>query len=223
MIYITGDTHADLNDILSRISKNNLSPEDTLIVTGDFGFTWGGGEYEAALDALERFAPTLAFIDGNHENFDKLYEYPEVEFCGGRAHKVRENIFHLMRGEVFEIEGRSFFCFGGAYSVDKAYRQAHISWWQQEQPSSEEYDHARQTLERINYKTDYVLTHTIPESFIHRLGIVPDMHDAELTGYLEWLYRELDFKKWFAGHFHVNKDFGDMHILYEDVVKIDDI
>ena len=220
MIYITGDTHADYYDTLGRISKNNISGDDTLIVAGDFGFTWGGAEHEAALEALERLGTTIAFIDGNHENFDKLYEYPVVDFCGGRAHKVRENIFHLMRGEVFEIGGHSFFCFGGAYSVDKAYRQPHISWWPQEQPSKEDYDHARETLERIGYKVDYVLTHTIPDSFIHRLGIVPDMHDAELTGYLEWLYRELDFKKWFAGHFHVNKDFGDMHILYEDVVKL---
>ena len=125
-----------------------------------------------------------------------------------------------MRGECFTIEGKSFFCFGGAYSIDKEWRREFISWWRQEQPSNAEYDHARETLESLDYKVDYVLTHTIPESFIHRLGLVPDRHDAQLTGYLEWLYRELDFKQWFAGHFHENKDFGNFRILYQDVVQI---
>lgn len=222
MIYITGDTHADINDLSARLGRQDIKEGDTLIVTGDFGFTWGTAETEQSLDMFEGAAFTIAFVDGNHENFDKLLSYPVVDFCGGKAHQVRKNVFHLMRGEVFEIEGHSFFCFGGAYSVDKAFRQEGISWWPQEKPTKEDYDHAKETLERISYKVDFVLTHTIPDSAIHRLGLVPDRHDAELTGYFEWLFRELDFKRWFAGHFHVNKVIGKLYVLYEDVVCLDD-
>ena len=220
MIFITGDTHAEFDDFTNRMEHAGISEGDTAIVCGDFGFTWGRDYDEMHLDALERLPYTIAFVDGNHENFDRLYSYPVVDFCGGRAHMVRKNIFHLMRGESFVIEGHSFFCFGGAYSVDKAYRQEHISWWPQELPDNDDYAHAKETLEKLSYKTDYVLTHTIPESFIHRLGCVPDRHDAELTGYFEWLFRELDFRKWFAGHFHVNKDFGNLAVLYENVITI---
>lgn len=159
MIYITGDTHVDFNDVLCRVSRNKISQGDTLIVAGDFGFTWGSAESESSLDQFESAPFTIAFVDGNHENFDKLYSYPVVDHCGGKAHQVRKNVFHLMRGEAFEIEGRSFFWFGGAYSVDKALRQKGISWWQQELPVKEDYDRASQTLERISYKTDYVITH----------------------------------------------------------------
>lgn len=35
-----------------------------------------------------------------------------------RVHKVRDSILHLMRGEVFEIEGKTIFAFGGARSHD---------------------------------------------------------------------------------------------------------
>ena len=220
MIYITGDTHAFFDQLTNRMEHAGITQGDTAIVCGDFGFTWGRDYDEMHLDAMEQLPYTIAFVDGNHENFDKLYEYPVVDFCGGRAHQVRQNVFHLMRGEVFEIEGHSFFCFGGAYSTDKAGRTPHIEWWPQELPTNEDYKHARASLERIGYKTDYVLTHTIPTSFIHRLGKYPDGHDAELTGYFEWLYRGLDFKKWFAGHFHENRDFGDLVILYDDVVRV---
>ena len=97
------------------------------------------------LNAMELLPYTIAFVDGNHENFDKLYEYPIVDFCGGKAHQVRKNIFHLIRGESFIIEGHSFFCFGGAYSRDKATRDPNF-WWPQELPNNEEYAHAKKTL-----------------------------------------------------------------------------
>lgn len=58
------------------------------------------------------------FVDGNHENFDKLYQYPEKDWHGGRVHEIRPNVLHLMRGHVFDIQGHSFFCMGGAMSHD---------------------------------------------------------------------------------------------------------
>ena len=48
------------------------------------------------------------------------------------------------------------------------------------------------------------------------------MHDAELTGYFEWLYGELKFKKWFAGHFHVNQLVKDnVQVLFDDMLPIE--
>lgn len=39
MIYLTGDTHGDLERFKDRALKR-LRREDTLIVCGDFGFLW---------------------------------------------------------------------------------------------------------------------------------------------------------------------------------------
>lgn len=53
---------------------------------------------------------------GNYENFDQLYNYPIEEWNGGKIHKINDSVFHLMRGQVFKIDGKSFFTFGGASS-----------------------------------------------------------------------------------------------------------
>ena len=223
MIYVTGDTHGDFADTMHRFYTTGVKEGDTVMICGDFGFVWRiGSENEAHLKELTKEKYTMLFIDGNHENFDLLETYPVVDYCGGKAHKIADNIYHLMRGQVFEISGKKFFTFGGAYSIDKYMRTAGYSWWEQERPPPADYDEASKNLEKAGYKVDYVLTHTIPESMIYRLNKTPDIHDAELTGYFEWLYNKLEFEKWFAGHWHVNYSFEDrFHILYSKMVKLD--
>ena len=71
MIYITGDTHGDLSDLQDRAIRVGAKEGDTFIICGDFGFVWGD---DIDLKRLEDFPYTIAFIDGNHENFDRLYQ-----------------------------------------------------------------------------------------------------------------------------------------------------
>ena len=61
---------------------------------------------------------TTLFVDGNHENFDRLYSYPIIEWHGGKVHKINSSIFHLMRGEIYEIDNKKIFAFGGASCHD---------------------------------------------------------------------------------------------------------
>lgn len=221
MIYITGDTHGEYDDFLNRIYQNSISKNDTAIVCGDFGFVWNTPYARRFLSKLAEEPFTIAFVDGNHEDFNLLSAYPIVEWNGGKAHKIAENIYHLMRGQLFTIEGKKFFTMGGAYSIDKAMRVEGVNWWKEELPNNDEYKTAGKTLDSCGYKVDYVLTHTIPQSAIHYIGAIPDAHDAELTGYFEWLREKLEFKMWFAGHFHVNRLAMDkIHILYDEVVEI---
>ena len=80
MIYITGDTHGEME----RIKAAKLKKHDTLIILGDFGFLWNGDKAEKKkLKWLEKRRYQLLFIDGCHENFDLLKEYPEVDYMGG--------------------------------------------------------------------------------------------------------------------------------------------
>ena len=124
MIYITGDTHADF----SKFEKNKLpiqtemTKDDYVIICGDFGGVWNyivESMYEKCwLDWLNEKNFTTLFVDGNHENFERLYRYPVEEWHGGKVHKIRESVIHLMRGEVFDIDNKKFFTFGGAKSHD---------------------------------------------------------------------------------------------------------
>lgn len=224
MIYITGDTHGEIEPFLNRLAKFDIAPGDTVLVCGDFGFVWGDPYHNAMLKELSEFSYTIAFVDGNHENFEFLNLHPTEQWHGGMIHRIEKNIVHLMRGNIFEIEGKSFFAFGGAYSRDKFRRRKNVSWWEQELPTNEDYRTAAANLEKAEYKVDYVITHQIPQHFIFRLdcSFYPDEHDKELTGYLDWLYDNLLFSRFFSGHWHINRTFDDgrMNILLDDVVCI---
>ena len=221
MIYITGDTHGDYESFTERMSRYPLNRSDTVIVCGDFGFVWDTHYHRYSLAKLTVKQYTIVFIDGNHEDHALLGTYSCEQWNGGKVHRIADNIFHLMRGQHFLIEGKSFFTMGGAYSADKAMRTEGVSWWKEELPNKEEYETAEQTLKACRYKVDYVLTHTVPKSVAERLGAVPDSHEAQLQEYLEGLYTKLDFKSWFAGHFHVNMLVDDrLQVLHDQVVMI---
>lgn len=210
MIYITGDTHGDQSRFMDSKEEKTWTDSDTIIVCGDFGFLFLNNESENAfLDELEKRPYTLCFLDGNHENFPAIFDYPEEEWRGGRVHRIRENIFHLMRGQVYEIEGKKIFTFGGAYSPDRHLRRLNESYWKEEIPSSEEYHEAMNNLERHQKRVDVILTHTCPTEIIRRMGYYPDAHDIELTGFLEYLMYEIEYSKWYFGHWHRDEKIND--------------
>ena len=147
------------------------------------------------------------FIDGNHENFSILESYPVVDIFGGKAHKLADNIYHLMRGEMYDIEGKKFFAFGGALSIDRRYRTPLVSWWPEEQPNQSEYGHAIETLERNDWKFDYLLTHTAETELVHKvLGRCDTIHDGT-EDMIQSLKHEIksndgSFKAHYFGHLH---------------------
>ena len=124
MIYITGDCHGNFERFNASIfpEQNEMTKDDCVIICGDFGGVWHkdteSKQETMVLDWLECKPFTTLFVDGNHENFDRLYDYPVEEWHGGKVHKIRDSVIHLMRGQVFEIDGKKIFTFGGARSHD---------------------------------------------------------------------------------------------------------
>ena len=124
MIYVTGDCHQNFERFNASIfpEQNDMTKDDYVIICGDFGGVWNKDEESKEetmlMDWLDCKFFTTLFVDGNHENFDRLYEYPVEEWHGGKVHKIRPSVIHLMRGQVFDIEGASFFTIGGATSHD---------------------------------------------------------------------------------------------------------
>ncbi|MBQ9143277.1 MAG: metallophosphoesterase [Lachnospiraceae bacterium] len=248
MIYITGDCHAEFH----KLNKENfpeqmeMTKADYVIICGDFGGVWDAGKESKNekwwMNWLEERPFTTLFVDGNHENFDRLNSYPVEEWHGGKVHKIRPSVIHLMRGQVYELEGKKIFTFGGAQSHDirdgilepddpnyktkkkwmdthnKLYRVNHISWWAQELASVAEIEEARQNLELRNWQVDFIVTHCCPVSTQAMLG----MHDADVTtAFLEEIKCKCDYKYWFFGHYHDNKNvtYRDL-LLYEQIIRI---
>ena len=249
--------------------QNGMTRDDYVIICGDFGGIWNydsrydnthsafkdkicldhgeSKEEKYWLDWLAKKNFTVLFCDGNHENFDRLYRaYPEVPFHGGCAHQIRENIFHLMRGYIFELCSLSFFVFGGGKSHDisggilrpyeystekefkKAYRELrdygdmfrvdHISWWEEELPSEEEMERGLKNLSLHDWNVDYVISHCSPTSIASLAGF---SDNNRLTQYLEKIQKQLTFHKWFFGHYHENCQILESHImLYEQIIQI---
>ncbi len=226
-MYITGDIHSEYSRFayVRGVDGNELTEKDILLIGGDFGFLFypqGSPHYieqQRQLDELETRPYTILFVDGNHENFDLLGALPVEEWNGGKVHRVRKNILHLMRGQVYTIDGIRVFTMGGAYSIDKYMRSEGFSWWRAELPTSEEYREAAANLERVGMEVDIILTHTAPREIIRRMGKEPDLHDMELTGFLEWVMYEVRFKKWYFGHWHTDADITDQfRAVYFDTV-----
>ena len=234
-IYITGDTHGDFHRFYTKYfpERKHLSRTDCVIIAGDFGGVWGGEPEDAKrLDWLEALPFTTLFVDGNHENFDELYAYPVEEWHGGRIHRVRPH------------EGRTIFTMGGAKSTDvwdgildpeepgfeqrywalrrsnAVFRVKHLSWWEQELPSREEYAEARRNLERVNYKVDYIITHCAPNSVQDQLSGGKHPHDP-LTAFLEEIKNKTSFQSWMFGHYHADRRVNDQFLmLHEKIVQI---
>lgn len=243
-VYVTGDTHGDWINRLKADSfpeQKKMTKDDYVIICGDFGLWDNSNREKYNLDWLEDKPFTTLFVSGNHENYDILDSLPVSEWHGGKVNFVRPSVIHLMRGEVFDIEGKTFFAFGGASSHDikdgilesgdprikkwqndyeKMFRINHISWWDRELPTKKEMDNGLRNLEKYNYKVDYIVTHSPAESDIELLG--QGMYEQDiLTKYLEEIHAQTEYKKHFCGHMHINKQVNDKDILlYEQIIRI---
>lgn len=107
MVYLTGDTHGDI-ERFKHGKLRWLGKRDVVIVLGDFGFVWDGSkEEQKKLDWLRKRPYTLLFLDGAHENYDLLAQYPEEELFGGKVQALGGNVYHVCRGSVLTLEEKN--------------------------------------------------------------------------------------------------------------------
>lgn len=225
MIYLTGDTHytIDLKKVVEFAkSHEHLTKYDYLIVLGDFGLIWSRSQDKAEMEIREfyRACPfTTLFLDGNHENHARLAKLTKEDRFGGKVGKVNDSIYHLLRGEVYNIDGNKILTFGGAQSIDRSARIEGLSWWPQEKPNKKE---LKKALDQKDKNVDYILTHTLPRSFSKRFRDKMNMHliEDETELMLEDVRLNYKFKKWYCGHFHDDVDFGDFRVMYFDIIKL---
>ena len=225
MVAVTGDIHGDFE----RFNKNDvkkLKKGDTLIVCGDFGLVWdGSAEEEKKLKALGKRKYQTLFLDGVHENFELLKSYPVTGFMGGKARVINKNLVHLMRGEVYTIEDRTFFCMGGGTSADKDFRMKNNTWWEEEAPSEEELDNGTKNLEKHNNFVNYVITFEAPAKLKRILSMSYDGSGGDdisnLNTYLERINGNITFDRWYFGCHHLDKVITPMHsCVYGELVEI---
>lgn len=249
MMFVTGDCHADWRKFNKECfpEQKELTKDDYILVTGDFGI-WGDEKREKWwFDWMAEKNFTVLFVDGNHENFDLLNSYPVSFWHGGKVHFIRPNVIHLMRGEIYDIDGFSFFTFGGANSHDISdgilepndpnfkekkknldkkgkfrYRINHQTWWKEEFPDDKEMNYGLENLKKHNNKVNFIITHDCPTSIMKELDRYTEEYKSDdLTDYFEDISNNTEFNIWLFGHHHENKKINNKFIcLYEQIVKL---
>lgn len=239
MIYLTGDLHGEydlpkLDEFYTGIGKN-LTRQDYVIILGDFGMIFDADtnfgylwEENRILEYFEEKYPwTTLFLDGNHENFIHLKQFPVKKWCGGKAAFLSDHCIWLKRGQVFTLQNKTFFVMGGAYSIDKKWRQPLISWWADEAITKENMAEARMNLLRHNNSVDYILTHCAPYPIYFDIArqehfTLSDGEASKNELYLQEINANTKFTQWYFGHYHINRSFenGKYVCLYNDIIKL---
>jgi len=215
MIYLLSDLHGDKDfaELLNYI--NTATSNDLLILLGDiclnFENTEENREFTKFFLSIKK---NIAFIDGNHENFEYLNSFPDEEWNGGTVRRLTKNIVQLKRGNVYTIENKTFFTFGGCKSSDK-WKEMGL-WYYGEEPSKSELDIAYENLKKHNHCIDYILTHKYEQT----PGFGTICHDLQQLNY--FIDNNVKFKKWYAGHWHRNMLVDEKHIIvYDETVTIE--
>lgn len=249
-IYVTGDMHRDFKRLQKSrfIDLHTLTEEDYMIICGDFGGIWDQEESVSEMKELSELNAkkyTILFVDGNHENFHRLNQFPVKEWHGGLVHEIRPKILHLMRGQVYEILGKRIFTFGGAKSHDISagildpsdldfkekytklrrenalFRVKNVSWWEEELPLDEELMTAIRNLEKVDYQVDYVFSHCTSNE-VQKI-ISSGFTEDKLTDFFSEIHQKLTFEKWYFGHYHLNMNLTEKDIvLYDEIIKAGD-
>ncbi len=221
MVYITGDMHGCLDRLYDREFRK-LKKGDTLIVCGDFGFIFDGSKTESqVINYLATRKFTTAFVEGTHDNLDYINSCRTTVWHGGMVHRIKDNLFHLMRGQIYTIEGKTFFTFGGGESTDKDMRVDNGLWWREEEPTPTEMADGARVLDEAGCAVDYIITHEPPllvkSAMLLRKGNSDRVN--KLNGYFDEIGRSCSFKRWFFGSLHEDRVITPRHVcVYKKLI-----
>ena len=197
---------------------------------------------------LSKIKVTLFCLHGNKEKRPQnIATYGIRTFCGGTVYYEPKypNLFFAKDGETYTFNGKEFMVVGGAHSVDKQRcLQEDLPFWDDEMPSDDVKRMVEQKLEERGNKVYGLLTHTCPISCLPTEMFVSTRRTAEADKlknnkrkakrrekklypldidrsteqWLETIKEKADFSVWFCGHYHVDKEIGDVKMVYREIL-----
>ena len=216
MIRFLSDNHGpDFFEGLESYAPEN--EDDLLILLGDTCFKIGDMEKYHNFDKwLLSRDYKIAIVDGNHENYGYLDSLPEEIWNGGRINRINENIVRLKRGEIYNIDGNSFFVFGGC-STSKKWKELGL-WHEGDTPSKEQLENAYTNLRKAGYKVDYILSH---KYFCNECFVSAGGNEHSLFMLNRFIDNNVEFKRWFSGHRHEDREIDTKHrVLFNKPVDL---
>ena len=164
-LMLVGDVHSSRWAVTRAMSRAQREEVDRVFFLGDFGYHFSDPFLDHTQSLAEDTGINVEFLDGNHENFNRLYTFPVVD----GIRKLRDNVWHHPRGTVLDLDGHNVLIMGGASSIDRLYRQEGVSWWEQELITGEDVETAEQS----------VMGKRITAIFSHEGPVLPDRSNKD--------------------------------------------
>ncbi len=214
MIHLISDLHGgkDIGQFKEYVSTASF--DDLLIILGDTELNFQDTEENRCF--TEYFLSTnkpIAIVDGNHENHPYIRSFPRDTMYGGPVYRLSDSIVYLKRGNVYTIEGKTFFVMGGCKSSAKWFDMGLV--YDFEDPSAEEIAFGIKNLNRHNNKVDYILTHKYKSGE----GELATKNSLQyLTNYID---ENVSFTHWYSGHWHKTVKLDGLHtVIYNEIVTL---
>jgi hypothetical protein len=209
MLILMGDIHGDYEPIRQLMKEWKPGTPMAVLQLGDFGF------YNSCLKSWPNPPFPVYAIDGNHEYFPIIRHYTEVS-------EVRPNLFFVPRGSIIELMGYKIGCCGGGFSIDKAFREEHYTWFRDEEVLNKHIEPL------LNADVDFLVTHSPPESIIRRnfppldadYWRLPRNWKDTSAATIEILYQKHNRTRMYCGHMHQSVIDGRVQILSIAEIKI---
>lgn len=178
-----GDVHGKFKQLPTPLIYEKMN--ETIIQVGDMGIGFGA-KNETKL-RLER--PNFYFIRGNHDNPARCKKYKSY------------------LGDFGFLEEFNLFFFGGAHSIDQAYRTEGVDWWPSEEQSIEECHKALDAYEKA--KPEIVVSHDGPSSLFSKDApmSIRNFQSSRTSQVLQDMLEIHAPKLWVFGHHHTGKTF----------------
>lgn len=241
--FITGDKHRHFDSVARFCRDMNTNRKDVLIVLGDAGFNYYQDARDDQLKAeVAALNITLFCLHGNKENRPQnLGAYGLRDFCGGKVYYEPRypNILFAIDGEIYRFDGRDYLVVGGAHSVDK-YKclSMGLPFFEDEMPDAKTKALVERRLTERGNRIYGILTHTCPlrylpgEMFLSagenaktgrkvqkkkRASSFPPDIDRSTEEWLGKLERKVNYRIWFCGHYHTDKQIDKITMMYREI------
>lgn len=229
MIYITGDTHGEFNRIEEFCFKFNTTKDDILIILGDAGINYFGEEDKRIKVYLQKLPITFLCVHGNHEERpENIESYQEKELFSGKVYVEEEypNLLFFKDSEIYNILGKKVLVIGGAFSINKDLMiKAGYKWFEDEQPSDFIKEKVLSNIEKNNNQVDIILSHTCPYKYLphemFHIGVDQDTVDQSLEHFFDNIEDNINYQKWYCGHFHTDKIIDKMVFMFEGIKTLE--
>lgn len=239
--FITGDKHRRFGIVKQFCRKMNTRRKDVLIILGDAGFNYYGDKRDDKLKKeISQLNITLFCLHGNKENRPQnVGTYGIRSFCGGKVcyEPKYPDIFFAIDGEIYTFEGRKYMVVGGAHSVDKMYcLEEGMPFWYDEMPDDKIKETVESNLQKEDNKIHGMMTHTCPIDYLPTEMFMSTSQNARIKRkprkskklfkpdidrsteiWLGKLEKNIDYKVWFCGHYHVDKQIDRIQMMYKNI------